>query len=109
MTLKAQQKPQKKYLNPDIIQGTHVKRTGPMRDFVAPPFDGVIVKGEKLGYHPKGDWILNDSINPNAKPSMEWTLRCNWIMHHLGVPTKSIESAVRRNGVYKCYILPIRI
>jgi len=69
MTLSAQQKPQKKYLNPDVIQGVHVKRTGPMRDFVAPPFDGVIVKGEKLGYHPKGDWILNDSINPNAKPA----------------------------------------
>lgn len=69
ININAQQKPQKKYLNPDVIEGTFVKRTGPMRDFVAPPFDGNIVKGEKLGYHPKGDWILNDSINPNAKPA----------------------------------------
>ncbi len=80
MILNAQQKPQKKYLNPDIIQGTHVKRTGPLRDFVAPPFDGVIVKGEKLGYHPKGDWILNDSINPNAKPAgMDPALQLDYV------------------------------
>ena len=79
LSLDAQQKPQKKYLNPDVIKGTHVKRTGPLRDFVPPPFDGNIVKGEKLGYHPKGDWILNDSINPNAKPAgMDPALQLNY-------------------------------
>ena len=65
----AQQKPQKKYLNPDIIKGEFIKKTVPLRDFEAPPFDGVIVKTAKPGYHPKNDWILNDSINPNAKPN----------------------------------------
>ncbi|MBT8232399.1 MAG: hypothetical protein HKO66_04935 [Saprospiraceae bacterium] len=69
INLFGQQKPQKIYLNPDVIQGELVKVTGPLRDFVAPPFDGDIVKDEKLGYHPKSDWILNDSINPNAKPA----------------------------------------
>ncbi len=63
------QKAQKRYVNPDVIEGTLVKETVPLRDFVEPPFDGVIVKGEKLGYHPKSDWVLNDSINPNAKPA----------------------------------------
>ena len=23
---------------------------------------------EKIGYHPKGDWVLNQTVNPNAKP-----------------------------------------
>lgn len=67
--LDGQQKPQRKYLDPDLIPGTLVKVTGPLRDFVEPPFDGEIVKGEKLGYHIKKDWILNDSLNPNAKPA----------------------------------------
>ena len=63
------QKAQKRYVNPDVIEGTLVKETVALRDFIEPPFDGVIVKGEKLGYHPKSDWVLNDSINPNAKPA----------------------------------------
>ena len=28
-----------------------------------------ITKTEKIGYHPKTDWILNDNVNPNALPN----------------------------------------
>ena len=56
-------------LNPDVIEGKLIRVSEPLRDFSPPPFDGDIVKGSKLGYHPKSDWILNDSINPNAKPN----------------------------------------
>lgn len=57
------------YTNPDLIRGEFVKVTEELRNFVPPPFDGNIVRTEKIGYHPKDDWILNDSINPNAKPN----------------------------------------
>jgi PKD repeat protein len=30
-----------------------------------------ITKTEKIGYHPKEDWILNESVNPNALPKGE--------------------------------------
>ena len=30
-----------------------------------------ITKTPKIGYHPKGDWILNESVNPNALPQGE--------------------------------------
>ena len=63
------QKAQRIYTNPNVVQGTFVKKTVPLRDFVEPPFDGVIVKENKEGYTLKDDWILNDSINPNAKPN----------------------------------------
>ena len=63
------QKPSRVYLDPDLIQGELVRTTVNLSEFSPSPFDGVIVKTEKLGYHPKSDWILNDSINPMAKPN----------------------------------------
>ena len=65
----AQTKAQKVYLNPSTIEGQLVKITEPLRDFVEPPFDNIRVRTEKLGYHPKTDWVLNDSINPYAQPN----------------------------------------
>jgi PKD repeat protein len=56
-------------LNPDVIPMTYHGKTVPLRDFVADPnFPNEITKTEKLGYHAKKHWKLNDNINPNALP-----------------------------------------
>ncbi len=55
------------HLDPIEITGTLVKITEPLSEFVEPPFDGNVVKGPKIGYHPK-DWPLNERVNPNALP-----------------------------------------
>lgn len=56
-------------LNPDVIEGVFQGETAPLRDFRPHP-KAVYerVKAEKLGYHKKGDWILNETVNPNALP-----------------------------------------
>ena len=57
--------------NPDIIKGRLVKVTKPLRDFteadnIKPTFPER--RSMKLGYHPKGDWILHEKTNPDALP-----------------------------------------
>ncbi len=65
--LQAQDEEKIVHLNPILIEGELVKITEPLSEFVEPPFDGVVVRGPKLGYSPK-DWPLNERVNPDALP-----------------------------------------
>ena len=62
----AQDDPKVQYLDPEVYEGTFVKKTEPLRDFVAPPFDGDIVKGENLGGENKNPFDLNEKKNENG-------------------------------------------
>ena len=51
---------------PEVSHGVTV----PLRDYIEDPnVVNEITKTEKIGYHPKSDWILNDNVNPNALPN----------------------------------------
>jgi len=57
--------------NPDIIPGRLVKTSKQIRNLTAA--DEIKLsfpekRSLKLGYHPKGDWILHEKTNPNALP-----------------------------------------
>lgn len=56
--------------NPTVIPVTFNGETVPLRDYVEDPNAvNEITKTEKPGYHPKDDWILNEKVNPLAKPN----------------------------------------
>lgn len=55
-------------LNPEVYQGVFVKKTVPLRDFIEPPFDGVIVREEKLGNDNPNPFDENPKLNDNALP-----------------------------------------
>ena len=51
---------------PELSHGVTIE----LRDYIEDPNAvNEITKTEKIGYHPKTDWILNDNINPNALPN----------------------------------------
>ena len=57
--------------NPDIIEGRLIKITKPLIDYSEADLikpTNPAKRGLKLGYHPKGDWILHEKTNPNALP-----------------------------------------
>lgn len=74
-----EQRPQEKpkYLNPEnvVIHATDVQVTftgvtGNLVDYVEPPGTvNEVVKTFKVGYHPKDDWQLHESVNPMALPN----------------------------------------
>ena len=56
--------------NPTEIPVTFHGETVPLRDYVEDPNAvNEITKTFKEGYHPKDDWILNEAVNPLAKPN----------------------------------------
>ncbi|MCF8460338.1 MAG: T9SS type A sorting domain-containing protein [Flavobacteriales bacterium] len=56
--------------NPTEIPVTFHGETVPLRDYIEDPnVVNEITKTLKEGYHPKKDWILNESVNPLAKPN----------------------------------------
>ncbi len=56
--------------NPTEIPVTFHGETVPLRDYVEDPnAENEITKTLKEGYHPKKDWILNENVNPLAKPN----------------------------------------
>jgi Secretion system C-terminal sorting domain/GEVED domain len=56
--------------NPDVGEVTLVKVTPPLSEMVPDPSMSLdVVKGLKLGYHPKNDWPLHTDTNPNALPA----------------------------------------
>jgi len=56
--------------NPTEIPVTFHGETVPLRDYVEDPnAENEITKTLKEGYHPKKDWVLNESVNPLAKPN----------------------------------------
>jgi len=55
--------------NPEIIEATFLGESKPLRDFVPDPnYREKVIKPERLGYHPKKNWPLHESVNPNALP-----------------------------------------
>lgn len=65
----AQNEKSKILLNPDVIPMTFHGETVALRDFVADSnFPNDTTRTERLGYHKKKHWILNENINPNALP-----------------------------------------
>lgn len=57
-------------ISPDLIPVTFHGETGRLDTFKAPKATvNERTKGEKIGYHPKNDWILNENVNPNALPN----------------------------------------
>ncbi|MCB9187544.1 MAG: hypothetical protein H6601_12470, partial [Flavobacteriales bacterium] len=56
--------------DPTVIPVTFLGETVPLRDYVEDPNAvNETTKTLKDGYHPKDDWILNENINPLAKPN----------------------------------------
>lgn len=56
-------------LNPDIIPIVFHGETQPLGSYVEDPKAvNEPTRTEKIGYHPKSDWILNETVNPNALP-----------------------------------------
>lgn len=56
--------------NPTEIPVTYHGETVPLRNYVEDPNAvNEITKTLKKGYHPKEDWILNENVNPLAKPN----------------------------------------
>ncbi|MCF8277794.1 MAG: T9SS type A sorting domain-containing protein [Flavobacteriales bacterium] len=56
--------------NPTEIPVTFHGETVPLRDYIEDPNAvNEITKTLKPGYHPKKDWILNEAVNPLAKPN----------------------------------------
>ena len=53
----------------EIVNGNYMGLTESLTTYREDPnAKNEITKTEKLGYHPKDDWILNEKLNPNAKP-----------------------------------------
>ena len=53
----------------EIIKGNYMGLTEPLTTYREDPNAiNEITKSEKIGYHPKDDWILNKNLNPNARP-----------------------------------------
>ncbi len=51
---------------PEVSHGVTVE----LRSYIEDPNAiNEITKTEKIGYHPKSDWILNPTVNPNALPN----------------------------------------
>ena len=62
------QTPDKLY-NAEVIPMVFLGESQPVRDYVPNPNKAnPVVKGLKLGYHPKDDWILHEKTNPDALP-----------------------------------------
>ncbi|MCF8371583.1 MAG: T9SS type A sorting domain-containing protein [Bacteroidales bacterium] len=56
-------------LNPDIIPIIFHGETQPLGSYVEDPNAvNELTRTEKIGYHPKSDWVLNETVNPNALP-----------------------------------------
>jgi len=64
----AQTGPGTQFLNPEVFEGVFVKKTVPLRDFVEPPFDGVIVRDERLGGDNPNPFDENPKVNDNSLP-----------------------------------------
>lgn len=63
------QKIKKETLEAKIIPVTYHGVTGKLIDYVEPQGTvNEVVKTQKIGYHPKNDWGLNQTVNPNALP-----------------------------------------
>ena len=61
---------QREVVHSTIVPVTFHGETGKLIDYVEPPGTiNEVVKTFKTGYHPKDDWQLNESVNPNAKPN----------------------------------------
>jgi|GEM_PF-468482 len=59
-------------VHPTLIPVTFQGETGRLDHYQAPSnVVNEVTKTEKIGYHPKNDWILNESVNPNALPQGE--------------------------------------
>ena len=59
-------------IHPTIIPIEFKGETGRLDGYQAPNnVVNEITKTEKIGYHPKMDWVLNESVNPNALPNGE--------------------------------------
>jgi hypothetical protein len=56
--------------NPEVITVEFLGETMPLDQYVEST-DAVneVTKTEKPGYHPKNDWVLNESVNPLALPN----------------------------------------
>ncbi len=55
--------------NPDLVQGSLIKLSKPVSELtVNKKAEAIITKKPKIGYHPKKDWPLHKSVNPNALP-----------------------------------------
>lgn len=67
------QNQEEEIIRPDaIIPVEYMGLTGNLIDFTeAPGTVNEVTKTLKHGYHPKDDWILNESVNPNALPQGE--------------------------------------
>ncbi len=53
----------------DLLPVTFHGTVGPLSTYQEDPNAlNEITRTEKLGYHPKDDWVLNEKINPNALP-----------------------------------------
>ena len=56
-------------IKPTIIPIEYHGQTGRLDQYQEPAGTvNEVTKTEKIGYHPKKDWILNETLNPNAKP-----------------------------------------
>ncbi|MEN0006934.1 MAG: hypothetical protein AAF798_22470, partial [Bacteroidota bacterium] len=69
LTLSAQDNWKVEVRNPEVVQATFHGETPPLATYKEDPnAKNEVVRGLKLGYVPKGDWPLNDFVNPNALP-----------------------------------------
>jgi len=90
----------KKYELPasSIIQAVHHGESEAVRDWdYTKQFDDPREKPEKIGYHPKGDWPLHESVNPNALPQGEDPAWQKEKPLHIVAPTKAID--VNQDGI----------
>ncbi len=70
--IKKTKDPNKEGIRAQEVPVTFHGVTGKLIDYVEPPGTvNEVVKHPKIGYHPKDDWILNETINPNALPQGE--------------------------------------
>jgi hypothetical protein len=63
---------QEKFANPvsEIIEAEFYGETVPLNSYTPDPdAPNEVVRGLKLGYSPKHDWPLHESVNPNALPA----------------------------------------
>ncbi len=55
--------------NPEIIEAVFLGESVALRDYApAPDYKEKLIRPERLGYHPKKNWPLHQSVNPNALP-----------------------------------------
>ena len=53
-----------------VVEAVFYGETAPLSSYTeAPDAPNEVVRGLKLGYSPKHDWILNEFVNPNALPA----------------------------------------